>query len=122
MTKIQDQALFPRLLNRDRQWINYCWRRKNVCDTFQTKELANGTLNKFRFLKCRIIVRSNKRRWNLEQRQLVTKLSSVKNKARRINFPPKLNRFMQSASDRKRNVTRFYFIARQLNLYKKLGI
>ena len=119
MTKIQDQALFPRLLNRNRQWINYCWRRENFSDTFQTKELANGALNKIRFLKCRIINRSNKRRWNLEQRQLVTKLNSVKNKARRVNFPSKLNRFTQSASDRNMNVTRFYFIARQLNLYER---
>ncbi|CAH3148878.1 unnamed protein product, partial [Porites lobata] len=63
-------------------------KRENFSDTFQTKELANGTLKKFRFLKCRIIVRSNKRWWNLEQRQLVTKLNSVKNKARRVNFPP----------------------------------
>ena len=119
MPKIQDQELFPRLLNRNRQWINHCWRCENFSDTFQVKELANGTLNKFRFSKFRIIVRGHKRRWNLEQRQLVTKLNSVNNKARRVNFPPKLNRLTQSASDRNRNIARFYFIARQFNLYER---
>ena len=87
MTKVQDQALFPRLLNRNRKYglITAGGAKTSVIHSILT-ELANGTLNKLRFSKCQIIVRSNKRRGNLEQWQLaiVTKLNSVNNKARRV--------------------------------------
>ena len=73
MTEIQDQALFPNFrIETDNGLITAGGARTSVIHFQLGSSLT--TLNKFRFLKRRIVVPRNKRWLNLKKWQFVTKL------------------------------------------------